>query len=149
MRKVISAIIIMCVLFVLAGCASMNDTDITKRNRDGSPVWTTTEPHSSKLLYGVGKAKLTTEFNSKTAAEAVARANLASKIQSTVKEHIAYYTRDSEGETATAYEQLIMNIVNVAVPNIKTEQYWTQKDGTVWVLVSYQRKNLDEIKLDN
>lgn len=148
MRKAIYAVLALYILFTVSGCASVKNTDINAVNRDGSPVWTTTEPYSSKVLYGVGKAKLTTDYNSKSAAEAIARASLASKIQSTVKEYVTYYSNDSEGESATAYEQLIMNIVNVAVPNIKTEQYWTAKDGTVWVLVSYPRKDLDEISLD-
>jgi hypothetical protein len=143
MRNVLIALVLVCVEFSFVGCATSKDIDINALNKDGSPVWTTTEPQAKNTIYGVGKAKLTIKSNSEMAAEALSRADLAAKIQSTAKEYISYYSNDSVGLTATAYEQLIMNIVNLAITDVRTEQTWEAKDGTVWVLVSISRKSIE------
>lgn len=145
MRNVLIALVLVCIAFSFVGCATSKDIDINALNKDGSPVWTTTEPQAKNTIYGVGKAKLTVKSNSEMAAEALARADLAAKIQSTAKEYISYYNNDSVGSTVTAYEQLLMNIVNLTITDVRTEQTWEASDGTVWVLVSIPRKNLEDI----
>lgn len=138
-KKLILAII---ALVLLASCAT--ETDIDAVNDDGSPIWTTIVPESNKFVYGVGRAKLSTEANSTNSAEANARANLARKLQSTIKEATTNYTIDTEGELRNAYEQITMQVVNFTIQGVKTEQHWTAPDGTVWALVSIEAKSLDD-----
>lgn len=129
-------------LVLLASCAT--ETDIDAVNDDGSPIWTTIVPESNKFVYGVGRAKLSTEANSTNSAEANARADLARKLQSTIKEATTNYTIDTEGELRNAYEQITMQVVNFTIQGVKTEQHWTAPDGTVWALVSIEAKSLDD-----
>lgn len=129
-------------LMLLASCAT--ETDIDAVNDDGSPIWTTIVPESNKFVYGVGRAKLSTEANSTNLAEANARADLARKLQSTIKEATTNYTIDTEGELRNAYEQITMQVVNFTIQGVKTEQHWTAPDGTVWALVSIEAKSLDD-----
>lgn len=138
-KKLILAII---ALVLLASCAT--ETDIDAVNDDGSPIWTTIVPESNKFVYGVGRAKLSTEANSTNSAEANARADLARKLQSTIKEATTNYTIDTEGELRNAYEQITMQVVNFTIQGVKTEQHWTSPDGTVWALVSIEAKSLDD-----
>lgn len=138
-KKLILAII---ALVLLASCAT--ETDIDAVNDDGSPIWTTIVPESNKFVYGVGRAKLSTEANSTNSAEANARADLARKLQSTIKEATTNYTIDTEGELRNAYEQITMQVVNFTIQGVKTEQHWTAPDGTVWALVSIEAKSLDD-----
>ena len=139
MRK---TILILLAVLLLASCAT--ETDIDELNADGSPIWTTIVPESSKYVYGVGRAKLSTEANSANSADANARADLARKLQSTIKEATANYTNDSEGSLLEAYEQITLQVVNFTMQGVKTEQRWSAPDGTVWTLVSLEAKSLDD-----
>lgn len=149
MKKAIKLVVILCLTLVCVSCATVKDTDIYALNKDGSPVWTTTAPVAKKTIYGIGKAKLNTEGNSKLAAEAIARVDLASKIKATVKEYSTYYSNDTESSAVTAFEQLALNLIDITLSNISTEQVWTAPDGTVWVLMSYPKDDLERILSDN
>lgn len=134
--------LILIALVLVTSCAT--ETDIDAVNEDGSPIWTTIVPESNKFVYGIGRAKLSTEANSTNSAEANARADLARKLQSTIKEATTNYTIDTEGELRNAYEQITMQVVNFTIQGVKTEQHWTAPDGTVWALVSIEAKSLDD-----
>ena len=135
-------LIIMTLVLLLASCAT--ETDIDAVNEDGSPVWTTVVPESNKYVYGVGRAKLSNNVNSTNSADAAARADLARKLQSTIKDATVNYTADSEGVLLNAYEQITMQVVDFTIQGVKTEQHWTAPDGTVWSLVSIEAKSLDD-----
>lgn len=111
-------------LLVLVGLLASCGTNLNKKNVDGSPIWTTIIPSSSRQIYGVGKAKLTLDANSEQAADTVARSNLSKKIESTMKEFNTQYTMDTEGKTAQAYEQLIVETVNLTLRKVTVEQRW-------------------------
>ncbi len=132
-------------LLVLVGLLASCGTNLNKKNVDGSPIWTTIIPSSSRQIYGVGKAKLTLDANSEQAADTVARSNLSKKIESTMKEFNTQYTMDTEGKTAQAYEQLIVETVNLTLRKVTVEQRWRAPDGTVWSLVSFPTKELPTV----
>lgn len=133
------------VLALLCSCA----TNINKVNADGSPIWTTVIPESNKVIYGVGKAKLSTESNSQMSADANARADLARKIDVSIKESITNYTNDAAGVVKNAYEQLLIEVVSVTMKGVTVEQRWTSPDGTVWSLVSFPVKKLPSLYADS
>ena len=117
---------------------------ITQKNADGSPIWTTEVPQSNKYVYGVGSAKLSNQQNSRTAADANARADLSRKLQVMLNDAVSVYSNDSEGSVLAAYEQISVQTVSMSIRGIKTEQSWTAPDGTVWTIVSVRTKDLDK-----
>lgn len=134
--------VILVIAIMLASCAT--ETDITEKNADGSPIWTTEVPQSNKYVYGVGSAKLSNQQNSRTAADANARADLSRKLQVMLNDAVSVYSNDSEGSVLAAYEQITVQTVSMSIRGIKTEQSWTAPDGTVWTIVSVRTKNLDK-----
>lgn len=140
MKKLIAAL---AVAALLVSCATQ--TDITEKNEDGSPIWTTEVPQSTKYVYGVGSAKLSNAENSAEAADAKARADMSRKLQVMMSDAVAVYSQDSEGYVLDAYESITVQTVSISIRGIKTEQRWTAPDGTVWSLVSVPTKDLDDI----
>ena len=134
------------ILFVLAlvlilglvSCASI----INKKNKDGSPIWTTEIPKNSKYFYGVGKAKLSSTSNSEKAALANAVADLAGKFQATVRECTAVYTSVAEQCVVDAYERILILSTSFTLTEVTKEQEWIASDGTVWFLVSMTESDL-------
>ena len=78
MQKIKVFSLMLLAVLMLASCAT--GTDITQKNNDGSPIWTTVIPESNKLLYGVGSAKFSTEKNSRDASYSAAVGGLRSPI---------------------------------------------------------------------
>ncbi len=141
MKKKLAWVAILVLVGLLASCG----TDLSKKNADGSPIWTTTIPSGGKRIYGVGKARLTLDATSEQAADTFARSDLSKKIESTLKEFNTHYTMDTEGKTAQAYEQLVVETVNLTLRKVSVEQRWRAPDGTVWSLVSLATKELPVI----
>ena len=138
---------ILAVSMLIVSCAS--GTDITKKNEDGSPIWTTEIPKSSKLLYGVGKAKLSNTTNSQDASYANASSDLAKKISVRIDEATSVYSQDAESSTKDAYESIKIASVSLTLKGVVTEDRWTESDGTVWTLVSVKVKNLPQMYEDS
>lgn len=147
MKRITVAIIICLVLMLLCSCAT--GTDINAKNKDGSPIWTTEIPKSNRLLYGVGRAKLTIASNSEQAADAAARADLAKKINVNVKDALAMYTSEASATIVSAFETIIVESVNLTMKKVVVEQRWTAPDGTVWSLVSFRIKDLPDLYADS
>lgn len=146
MKKINLLLIALIVLVFVTSCAT--GTDIKKKNADGSPIWTTEIPTSSKYLYGVGKAKLLMDSNSQAAADAAARSDLALKINVNIKDALASYSNEASQAVVTAYETLLVQSVNLTMKNVVVEQRWTASDGTVWSLVSFKVKDLPSLYKD-
>ena len=130
-------------------CSCATGTDINAKNKDGSPIWTTEIPKSNRLLYGVGRAKLTIASNSEQAADAAARADLAKKINVNVKDALAMYTSEASATIVSAFETIIVESVNLTMKKVVVEQRWTAPDGTVWSLVSFRIKDLPDLYADS
>lgn len=146
MKRFLLVLLMALMLFALCSCAT--GTDLTKKNRDGSPIWTTEIPSSNRYLYGVGKAKLLGESSSQVAADANARVDLAKKIRVNVKDNFSSYYSESGDNIAEAMEQVMVQTVDLAMNRIVVEQRWTAKDGTVWTLVSVRTKDLPALYKD-
>lgn len=146
MKKINLFLIVLLALLMLSSCAT--GTDIKKKNADGSPIWTTEIPKSSKYIYGVGKAKLLIASNSEAAADAAARSDLALKINVNIKDALASYTNEAADGVVTAYETILVQSVNLTMKNVVVEERWTAPDGTVWSLVSFKVKDLPSLYSD-
>ena len=130
-------------VLLLVSCAT--GTNINEKNNDGSPIWTTEIPKSNKLLYGVGKAKLSTDKNSQDASYSLAVSDLAKQFSVRIDEATTYYSNDTNKLATTAYETIKITSVSLSVNGVVTEARWTAEDGTVWTLVSIKVKNLPKI----
>lgn len=144
MRKLI--LISLAIVILVCSCAT--GTDITEKNADGSPIWTTEIPKSTKYLYGVGRAKLLMESNSQQAADAQARSDLALKIRVNMKDALAMYSDEASNVVVSAFETLIVQSVNLTMNKVVVEQRWTAPDGTIWSLVSFRVKDLPDLYAD-
>jgi len=160
--------IVVIILVLLASCATVeNDATVVntataensatvdvsksvsaKTNNDGSPAWTSKIPTSSKMLYGVGKAKLMTSSNSQQAADAMARSDLALKISTNLNSALTVYSNEASTVVITAYETIIKQSVNLTMKKVVVEQRWVENDGTVWTLVSFKIKDLPALYED-
>jgi ElaB/YqjD/DUF883 family membrane-anchored ribosome-binding protein len=136
-------VFLLVLVLLLVSCAT--GTNINEKNNDGSPIWTTEIPKSNKLLYGVGKAKLTTDKNSQDASYSLAVSDLAKQISVRIDEATTYYSNDTNKLATTAYETIKITSVSLSVNGVVTEARWTAEDGTVWTLVSIKVKNLPKI----
>ena len=146
MQKIKMVSLMLLTALMLASCAT--GTDITQKNNDGSPIWTTVIPESNKLLYGVGSAKFSTEKNSRDASYSAAVADLARKVSVRIQDASSAYSSDADSELLTAYENVRTLTVNVTLKGVKTVDRWKTEDGTVWTLVSLEAKRLPEIYSD-
>ena len=146
MQKIKMVSLMLLTALMLASCAT--GTDITQKNNDGSPIWTTMIPESNKLLYGVGSAKFSTEKNSRDASYSAAVADLARKVSVRIQDASSAYSSDADSELLTAYENVRTLTVNVTLKGVKTVDRWKTEDGTVWTLVSLEAKRLPEIYSD-
>ncbi len=140
-KRVVWLLIFVVILGVFTSCA----TNIKKKNVDGSPIWTTEIPKSGRYLYGVGKAKLTLDTSSERAADTHARSALSKQIESTLHEFNTLYATDTEGVALEAYEQLVIEVVNLTLKQVTIEQRWRADDGTVWSLVSFPIKQIPSL----
>lgn len=140
----IGGVLLLAVAVLISSCASTN-IDFAALNADGSPVWTTSVPQSTKYIYGVGNAKFSNERNSSAAADARARADLSRRLQSTIQDATAVYLADSGGAVAEAFETITVQAVHLTVQGIQVERRYVSGDGTAYSLVSFEAKKLKEL----
>ena len=146
MKRIIIIVLSAIILLLICSCAT--GTDISKKNKDGSPIWTKEIPVSNRFLYGVGKAKLMVDSNSQQAADAAARSDLAHKINVNIKDALTLYSNEASSVVTSAYETIIVQSVNLTMKKVAVEQRWTADDGTVWSLVSFRVKDLPSLYSD-
>lgn len=143
MKRIHLIFALLLVLLLIVSCAT--GTDITKKNKDGSPIWVTEIPVSNKLFYGVGRSKLSNLKNSQDASYADATSDLAKKLNVRIDEASSTYSNDTEGVVLDAYESIKIMTVSFTMKGVVLEDRWVAEDGTVWTLVSLKIKNLPEM----
>lgn len=143
MKRIHLVIALLLVFLFIVSCAT--GTDITKKNKDGSPIWVTEIPVSNKLVYGVGRSKLSNLKNSQDASYADATSDLAKKLNIRIDEASSTYSNDTEGVVLDAYESIKIMTVSFTMKGVVLEDRWVAEDGTVWTLVSLKIKNLPEM----
>lgn len=134
-----AALVLAAILALAFSCAT---TDINALDKHGNPIWTSEIPVGLGVFYGVGNAKFSNADNSREAADANARADLAKKISVTMKEFVSQYK--TEATDADAFEKLTVQIVDLTLKQVKVERRWLSPEGKAWTLVSIKTKNLAE-----
>lgn len=143
MKRIHFACSLVLILLLIVSCAT--GTDIKKKSSDGSPIWVTEIPESNRLVYGVGRSKLSNLKNSQEASYADANSDLAKKLSIRVNEASSSYSLDTEGVVLDAYESIKVMTVSFTMKGVVLEDRWVAEDGTVWTLVSLKIKDLPQM----
>ncbi|GHV89262.1 hypothetical protein AGMMS50267_16220 [Spirochaetia bacterium] len=99
--------------------------------------------HSERVLIGMGSAKAETPQKAIQLAEARARQDIATQLDSKVQARIRDYTetRDSNGRTANSSISSVAGTqaTSISISNVKVEKRDQTKDKTWWVLVTWKQ----------
>jgi hypothetical protein len=134
------------------GCAS--DTGAVKKYTGPVPKWFMNLPKDDNVIYGVGTANLATVNMSSTMAEQRAFVSLARKISVVSKSMIEDYIADSsevsgKRSDVEAFAQNVSRTLSEAkIVGAKVVKQEQTKDGSWWVLVSYDKKDAERLALD-
>lgn len=146
MKKNILLLIMFYSLF-LVGCATSKSPYITEHpefTEDGAPYWTVLTPLSDDRFYGVGMGDLSTVQNSKIRAEALAKDEIARKVSTLVNSSVKNYFSESDGiSNSDLFENFSKQITNVTLNNVIVENNYTDKEGAIWVIASFEKSNLE------
>lgn len=145
MKKILYFITLSFAILIMS-CAT--GTDISRTNKDGSPIWVSEIPTSNRLIYGIGKAKYSSNANSQDASYANACSDLAKKVNMKIDSATAVYSNEASDLTKDSYENIKVLTVSLTMKGVVTEDRWTEEDGTVWTLVSYKIKDLPKLYSD-
>jgi len=145
-KKLVLTVIPVAVLFLILvlGCASQSELE-----RDPNiPDFAANPPNSDEYIFGVGSARFPNNTNqSMQAADARARADLATKINTEVQSMIIDYSRiagieGSQTATLSFYENVSRQISNATLRGVEIVQRERTRDGTYWTLIRISRRNV-------
>jgi len=134
------------VLMLVSGCASKSELT----GDPNIPDFVTVPPISDEYIFGVGSAKFSNNTSqSMQAADARARADLATKINTEVQSMIIDYSRiagleGSQTANLTFYENVSRQISNATLRGVEIVKRVRTKDGTYWTLIQISKKNVAE-----
>lgn len=147
-KKAILAMLVLSLFFV--GCTTSKSPYITEHpefTADGAPYWTVLTPLSSDRFYGVGMGKLSTIQNSKLRAEALSKDEIARQVSIIVNSSVKNYFAES-GDYASSFnsdvfENFSKQVTSVTLTNVIVENNYTDSDGAIWVISSFDKSNLE------
>jgi hypothetical protein len=145
------AVLVMLVLSLfLVGCTTSKSPYITehpKVTEEGAPYWTVLTPLSDDRFYGVGMGDLSTLQNSKLRAEALAKDEIARQVSTIVNSSVKNYFSESgryvSSSNSDVFENFSQQVTNVTLTNVIIENNYTDTDGAIWVISSYDKLNLE------
>jgi len=130
-------------LILVSGCASQSELE-----RDPNiPDFVANPPISDEYIFGVGSARFPNNTSqSMQAADARARADLATKINTEVQSMIIDYSRiagieGSQNSALTFYENVSRQISNATLRGVEVVKRERARDGTYWTLVQISKRN--------
>jgi hypothetical protein len=142
MKKIFSVLIVLAAILVVLGCGSAAPAN----PNDGLPDFVR-NPGKYKIegsFVGIGSAKMSTTNMSLTAAETRARAAIARKISSSLKNMIDDYNAEVEGDPATAeafFQTVTRALSQANLTDTEIEQQEIGPDGTYYVLMSMPKRS--------
>ena len=138
-------IIFLLLLVLVVSCTSI---DLESVDKDGKPLWVTTQPVDGKYIYGVGSGLLSNAENSRSRAEVMSRNQIASNASADVRSALTNYVTDSgEGENRQildAFESISVEISKINLKGVEVLATYIGEDGTYYVLSRYAKSNLKE-----
>jgi len=145
MKKTFWALTALALVMLIAGCASKPDTNADPARTSGLPdiVRNARRNAPPDTLVGIGSARLASQSQSKTIAEARARAEIARVLESLVQEEIRDYLVSSEVDPASAMayqESITVTLTNSRLTGVVVaDEDWV--DGTYYVVVHLSASN--------
>ena len=130
-------------LMLVSSCASKSELE-----RDPNiPDFAANPPNSDEYIFGIGSARFPNNTSqSMQAADARARADLATKINTEVQSMIIDYSRiagieGSQNSALTFYENVSRQISNATLRGVEVVKRERARDGTYWTLVQISKRN--------
>ena len=134
------SLVVLTVLLIAAmvGCASTPA-------QPALPDFVLNPPQADDAIYGVGEARLSTVSNSRNAAMARARTDIAFQVNATVQASLTDYFQeagvDGGNQVITFIESVSRQIADVELRGTRVERTEQGPDGTVYVLLVYPLSN--------
>jgi hypothetical protein len=137
MKKALIAVVGFALAFTAVGCKS--DGQKRLANDPTIPSFIANPPTAEDALYGVGGANMGSVNQSIQAADARARAQLATILNTEVQAMIIDYTRnagtDNNQASLSFYESISRQLTNATLTGVEVIQREQTSDGTYWSLV--------------
>ena len=147
MKKIGLVLLGFLVILSFFGCKS-NDTLETDIN---IPKFVSNPPVQDEYLFGVGSAKFSTNSaQAMQAADARARTDLATKLNTEVQQMIIDYSRIAGTENnstanLTFYESISRQLTDATLRGVEVIERDRTKDGTYWSLVRMSKKDAAQV----
>jgi hypothetical protein len=136
--KKITVVLILTGILLVFGCRSQPQS-----GGSDMPDFVLNPPIQDTVLYGIGSAKLDSEQMTLTMADSRARQSIAEQLNTNVQAMITDYARQSGTQGTSAAlefaEVVGRQLVNVKLEGAKPIKREKMKDGTIWVLMSYDK----------
>jgi hypothetical protein len=146
MRNIVILSMLIFSLFFVS-CATNKSPYITEHpefTEDGAPYWTVLTPLSDDRFYGVGMGDLSTLQNSKLRAEALAKDEIARQVSTIVDSSVKnYFAESNDYANSDVFENFSNQVTSVTLNNVIVENNYTDKDGAIWVISSFDKSNLE------
>lgn len=149
MKRVISVLAVLTLMMGLfVACGS--DGDSNNQTSMDIPEWFLNPPQAEDAIYGLGSAKMKDVSQSRNAAIARARQDIAFQVNARVEAMIIDYYQeagvDDNAQAIKFYETISKQITAIDLSNATTKQVYLAKDGTCFAMVEYSKnKMLDEV----
>ena len=148
MKKIFPLILGLLVIFFIFDCKS-NPSELEMD--PNIPDFVANPPVSDTYLYGMGSARFTNSSSqSLQAADARARADLATKLNTEVQQMIIDYSRIAGTEinqtaVLSFYESISRQLTQANLRGVELEKRERTKDGTYWSLVRISKADAAQV----
>jgi len=143
MKRIVFGIAALCMLLMLAGCA----TRPAREAEGGMPDWVLRARNNAPedVLVGIGTARLATTHHSMTTSESRARAQIVRAMDSMVNDMITDYTAANEVDPATAVafqEQITRSLAQARLSGARVVEQNSDREGAWWTVVYFNRADV-------
>jgi hypothetical protein len=140
MKKALSILVVLTLIFMVVGCASKPAAS----GPTTTPEWLNDFPPED-VLWGIGVAKQSSPSMSMTTAEARARVAIARQLNTKVQAMFTDYNLDAGNVASQAnvslQEDVSRQITNMDVSGARPIKRWEAPDGSWWYLVELSKSD--------
>ncbi len=157
MKKILIALVALCMVFALAGCASTKKDAAPPKpaqkvilGADGipQPDWVYKTVSSQDMHYEAGYGKMSDKQISIKRATVEAKNKIAAWVSTSVKEVVVTYVNDAgsgdDRQAMDAMETISQQVAEATLSGVSTSEMWIDADGGVWVLCSIPLANIEK-----
>jgi hypothetical protein len=147
MKRVFSLILAFAALSLVISCSSSPEP-AAPPPADDLPDWVLAPPVADDAFYGVGSYKSSNLSTARTAATASARAEIAAQVEVQVDSAVKQYAQeagiDGNKQVIEFLETVSKQVASATLNGSKVVDTFRDKDGTVYVMVMYEKSALKE-----